>query len=57
MRMPGRGGFRAPLDPPDWLSIPPGVLLAVGTKSHQKGFDALLGRLWRIAADHPSWRL
>ncbi|MCT0203385.1 glycosyltransferase family 4 protein [Synechococcus sp. CS-602] len=50
-------GFEPRLDPADWLDPAWPVLLAVGTKSHQKGFDRLVGAFARIAADHPSWRL
>ncbi len=49
--------FEPRLDPADWLQPAWPVILAVGTKSHQKGFDRLVGAFARIAADHPDWRL
>lgn len=33
------------------------LLLAVGTKPHQKGFDLLVAAFVRIADDHPEWDL
>lgn len=49
--------FEPRLDPADWLDPSWPVILTVGTKSHQKGFDRLVGAFARIAADHPDWRL
>ena len=46
-----------------WLnperSVPPGqkVILAVGTKLHQKGFDRLVAAFARLQADFPDWSL
>ena len=39
--------------------LPPGVrvLLAVGTKPHQKGFDRLIGAFLRLASAFPDWHL
>ena len=39
--------------------LPPGarMLLAVGTKPHQKGFDRLISAFLRLASDHPDWHL
>ncbi|CAK6687456.1 glycosyltransferase [Synechococcus sp. CBW1107] len=39
--------------------IPAGasLMLAVGTKPHQKGFDRLLAAFARLAPRHPSWHL
>ena len=40
-------------------SVPPGqkVILAVGTKLHQKGFDRLVAAFARLQADFPDWSL
>ena len=45
------------LEPRAW--VPPGaqVLLAVGTKPHQKGFDRLIGAFLRLAPAFPRWHL
>lgn len=49
--------FEPKLDPRAWL--PPGaqVLLAVGTKPHQKGFDRLISAFLRLAPAFPHWHL
>lgn len=53
---------RLPSGPPvvEPLSyLPPGrrLLLAVGTKPYQKGFDILISAFARMANDHPDWDL
>lgn len=47
-----------PLVRPDTV-LPPGrkLLLAVGTKPYQKGFDLLVAAFARIAGDRPDWDL
>lgn len=45
------------LDPNDWLKPEERLVLAVGTKPHQKGFDRLVPAFAAIAARRPGWRL
>jgi glycosyltransferase involved in cell wall biosynthesis len=44
-------------DPGDWLPAAVPVLLAVGTKAHQKGFDRLVDTFRRLAVRWPDLRL
>jgi glycosyltransferase involved in cell wall biosynthesis len=47
-----------PMQPPSlWLSETMRLVLAVGTKPHQKGFDRLLEAFAVVAQSHPDWRL
>ena len=43
--------------PEDWLSGEARLMLAVGTKLHQKGFDRLVEAFGRIAPRWPDWHL
>lgn len=45
------------LDPDDWLDSDVPMLLAAGTKAHQKGFDQLMQVFSLLALRHPSLRL
>jgi glycosyltransferase involved in cell wall biosynthesis len=49
--------FEPRLDPAERLDPRMQVLLAVGTKAHQKGFDRLVQAFARISPRHPEWRL
>jgi glycosyltransferase involved in cell wall biosynthesis len=50
-------GFEPRVAPADWLAPDDRVVLAVGTKAHQKGFDRLVSAFARLARRHPRWRL
>jgi glycosyltransferase involved in cell wall biosynthesis len=43
--------------PNSFLTVDDRLLLAVGTKLHQKGFDLLLCAFATVAASHPEWQL
>jgi glycosyltransferase involved in cell wall biosynthesis len=45
------------LDPAELLSPDERLVLAVGTKPHQKGFDRLVPAFAAVAARRPGWRL
>lgn len=48
----------APQQLPDaWLKPDQPMLLAVGTKAHQKGFDWLVQAFAAVVTQHPQWRL
>jgi glycosyltransferase involved in cell wall biosynthesis len=50
-------GFEPRVAPADWFAPDERVLLAVGTKAHQKGFDRLVSAFARLAPRQPGWRL
>jgi|TARA_R110000787_G_scaffold113369_1_gene222554 glycosyltransferase involved in cell wall biosynthesis len=45
------------LNPATWLNPNARLLLAVGTKPWQKGFDLLVEAFARVASEHPEWDL
>lgn len=49
--------FSPRLDPADHLAAGERLLLAVGTKAAQKGFDRLVEAFGRVSERHPDWRL
>jgi glycosyltransferase involved in cell wall biosynthesis len=49
--------FAPVLDPQSCLPAGTRMLLAVGTKPHQKGFDRLISAFLRLAEEHPAWHL
>jgi len=49
--------FAPQLLPADWLEPQQRLLLAVGTKAYQKGFDWLVQAFAAVAERHPEWRL
>ena len=49
--------FEPRVQPSSCLPAGAKLLLAVGTKPHQKGFDRLISAFLRLAADHPEWHL
>jgi len=49
--------FEPSVDPDACLPAGARMLLAVGTKPHQKGFDRLISAFLRLAEDHPDWHL
>ena len=49
--------FEPALEPRSCLPAGARMLLAVGTKPHQKGFDRLISAFLRLADEHPEWHL
>lgn len=45
------------ITPDSFLTVEDRLLLAVGTKPHQKGFDLLLDAFAIVVASHPEWHL
>lgn len=45
------------VSPPTWTGPRRKLLLAAGTKPHQKGFDLLVAAFARVADRHPEWDL
>jgi glycosyltransferase involved in cell wall biosynthesis len=50
-------GFEPRLEPAAYLPVGAAVLLAVGTKPHQKGFDRLIDAFALVAQRFPAWHL
>jgi len=49
--------FEPAIQPQSCIPAGAKVLLAVGTKPHQKGFDRLISAFLRLAHKHPNWHL
>lgn len=49
--------FQPAVDPRSCRPDGARMLLAVGTKPHQKGFDRLISAFLRLAEEHPEWHL
>lgn len=49
--------FTPSVAPQEWMAPDEHMLLAVGTKSHQKGFDQLVQAFCSLSPRFPTWRL